>query len=209
MSKLIDVLKNNWYGGRRWLNNRSRQDVWPSLATIAVVMVAAFQLHHQGRLWWCACGEYFLWAGDTWSRHNSQHLFDPYSLTHILHGMAYYGILALIASRLPRAWRFWLAITIESLWEVIENSSYVIDRYRAVTISLDYMGNSVANSIGDIICCVLGFFLAYQLGFRKSLVFFIIAELILNFWIRDSLILNIIMLIYPIEAIKMWQIGGH
>jgi hypothetical protein len=108
----------------------------------------------------------------------------------------------------PLAWRFVIAIFIESSWEVAENTNYVINRYREATISLDYFGDSIINSLADIICCGLGFLIAYKLKFWKSLALFLLTEAILIATIRDSLIINIIMLIYPVEAIKQWQIGG-
>ena len=101
-----------------------------------------------------------------------------------------------------------IAIFIEGSWEIAENSSYIINRYREETISLDYFGDSVINSIFDIFCCGIGFVVAYNLRFWKSIVLFVATEIMLIFLIRDSLIINIIMLIYPIEAIKHWQIGG-
>ena len=102
-----------------------------------------------------------------------------------------------------------MAIFIESSWEVAENTSYVINRYREETISLDYFGDSIFNSLGDIASCAFGFWLAYKLQFVRSLVLFAATEIILLFWIRDSLIVNLIMLIYPLEAIKIWQMGGQ
>ena len=105
------------------------------------------------------------------------------------------------------AWRLALAVSIESAWEVTENSSYVIQRYREETISLDYFGDSIINSLSDIICCATGFMIGYKLRFWRSLALFLATEAILIVWIHDSLLINILMLIYPIEAIKHWQIG--
>jgi hypothetical protein len=165
----------------------------------------AIQLHHQGRRWWCACGQPFLWAGDVHSEHNSQHLFDPYSFTHVLHGVVFCGLLAWIAPRVPTAWRFVLALGLASLWEVIENSTFVIERYRSATASLGYEGDSVANSLGDILSCGVGFVLARWLGPRWSIVLFLVTEGVLLLWIRDDLLLNVIMLIYSLPEIKAWQ----
>jgi hypothetical protein len=105
-------------------------------------------------------------------------------------------------------WRLFLTVFVESFWEVAENSSYIIERYREETISLSYFGDSIINSLSDIVCCATGFAVAYQLRFWRSLVLFIATELILIIWIHDSLIINIIMLIWPIEAIRKWQMGG-
>src|SRR5207248_298465 len=136
----------------------------------------------QGRLWWCACGQPNLWSGDAWGPHNSQHLLDPYSLTHVLHGVVFCGLFAWCCPRLRPAWQLWLTVVVESLWEVVENSAAVIERYRAATAALGYQGDTVANSLGDITSCALGFVLARRLGFRRSVVVFFVTEAILLLW---------------------------
>ena len=170
-----------------------------------VLAATVYQLHRQERIWWCACGKLNLWAGDIWSSHNSQHVFDPYSFTHVLHGILFYGIIARLFSRMSFAWRLCLAIGLEAAWEVIENTPLIIQRYREATIGLGYEGDSIINSIADVLCCVIGFILARQLGFRWSVVLFVATELVLLFWVRDNLTLNVLMLICPIDAIKSWQ----
>lgn len=180
---------------------------WPCLAILAVAALSALQLRVQGRPWWCACGTQRLWAGNVWSPHNSQHLLDPYSFTHLLHGVVLCGILAWICPRLSSAWRIILALAVESAWEILENTEFVIERFRAATVSLDYLGDTVANSMGDILLCGIGFALARQLGFRRSLAVFALTELVLLLWIRDSLALNVLMLIHPFDTIKAWQTG--
>jgi hypothetical protein len=182
-----------------------RQETWPWLAIVAVLAVTVFQLRRQGRVWWCACGQPNLWCGDIHSEHCSQHFVDPYSFTHVLHGVAFCGILAWALPRVLPIWRLWLTVLIESLWELLENSQLIIQRYRAATIALGYEGDSVINSLSDILCCAAGFVLARRLGLRRSIVLFIVTELILLFWIRDNLTLNIVMLICPIDAIRTWQ----
>ncbi len=180
----------------------------PWAAILAVLIIATLQLRHQGRVWWCSCGQFFLWAGDIWSSHNSQHFLDPYTFTHVLHGFAFCWLLALCLPRVATAWRLSLAILLEALWEVIENTEFIIQRYRETTAALGYNGDSVANSVGDILICGIGFMIAQRLGFRRSLIVFALTELVLIVWIRDSLLLEILMLIYPIEAIKAWQMGA-
>lgn len=184
-----------------------RSKLWPWLATAAVFILAAVALHLQGRFWRCTCGQIYLWAGDIWSSDNSQHLLDPYSFTHILHGFVFFWLLAWGLPRLAPAWQLCLALTVEALWEVIENSEFIIQRYRETTLALGYQGDTIINSLSDILLAGLGFMLARQLGFRRSLALFVITELVLLLWIKDSLILNVIMLLYPIDAIKAWQIG--
>ena len=189
------------------LQDRWRNDLWPWLALAAVLAAAVGQLRSQGRLWWCACGHLSLWSGDIWSSHNSQHLLDPYSFTHVLHGLVLCGLLAWAFPRLPPVWRLVLALSVEALWEVVENSAFIIDRYRELTIALDYQGDTIANSLGDILSCGVGFVLAGRLGFWGSLVLFCVTELVLVLWIRDSLLLNVVMLICPMDAIQAWQMA--
>lgn len=176
---------------------------------IAALAATTYQLRAQGRLWWCSCDYLLLWSGDAWSSDNSQHLLDPYSFTHVLHGFVFCGLLALVAPRLAAVWRLTLAVCIEAVWEVVENSEFVIQRYREGTAALGYTGDTVVNSLSDIVVCGLGFALAYRLGFRRTAVVFVAVEMLLGVWIRDNLTLNILMLIYPIDAIKEWQAAGH
>jgi hypothetical protein len=179
----------------------------PLLAAAAVLTAAAFELRSQGRLWLCSCGRVGLWVGGAWSEETSQQLFDPYSLTHVLHGLAFCGLLALLAPRVEWRWRLVLAVAIEALWEVIENTDFVIRRYREATAALGYTGDTVLNSFGDVVACALGFLIARRLGWLRSLALFVATEVFLLFWIRDSLILNIILLLYPSERLRSWQAG--
>jgi len=118
-------------------------------------------------------------------------------------------LLALVAPRLTEAWRLWLAVSIEAVWEVVENSKFVIQRYREETAALGYQGDTVVNSLADILLCGLGFLLARSLGFRRTAALFVVTEVALAVWIRDNLSLNVLMLIYPIDAVKEWQAAGH
>lgn len=182
-----------------------REALLPGLSIAAIVALTAIQLHRQGRAVWCACGQLNLWAGDIWSLHNSQHVLDPYSFTHVLHGVLLCGILAWLWPRLPLVWRLTATVFLEAFWEIMENSRFIIQRYREATIGLGYEGDSIINSIADIVCCGIGFALARHLGWRRSVILFVVTELILLVWVRDNLTLNVLMLVYPIEAIKSWQ----
>ena len=177
----------------------------------AIPLVTVFVLWLMGRPWICVCGVPGLWITDTLSAHNSQHLFDPYSFTHILHGFAFCAIFSrLLPADTPTPfWRkqFGLALIFESLWEIAENSPIVILRYRSATAAFGYLGDTILNSCGDLLCCGSGFLLARALGFRRALAVFVVTELILLWWIRDNLTLNILMLLYPIEGIKTWQLA--
>lgn len=153
----------------------------------------------------CACGKMNLWAGDIWSSHNSQHVFDPYSFTHILHGVVFFWVLAWLFKQYPFSWRLTLAILLESLWEVAENAPFIIQRYREATIGLGYEGDSIINSISDVLCCAAGFALARYLGWRRSIVLFVLVEVLLAVTVRDNLSLNVLMLLCPVDAVKQWQ----
>ncbi len=122
--------------------------ILPWFAIVVVLVVAAFQLRSQGRLWWCSCDYLLLWSGDPWSSDNSQHLLDPYSFTHVLlYGFVFCGLLALTVSRLTAVWQLWIAVSIEALWEVVENSQFVIQRYREETAALGYQGDTIVKSL--------------------------------------------------------------
>jgi hypothetical protein len=183
-------------------------DKRPYLLAAAAGFLMAAALRLQGRVVWCTLGDYRIFASEAWnSGHTSQHLFDPYSLTHVLHGVLFFWLITLLVRNLSIHWRFLVATLIEAGWEIFENTTYVIEKYRANTISLDYFGDSVMNSIGDLAACSVGFWIAFMLGRLWSVAFFALIELILIVLIRDSLIINIIMLVYPVDAIKAWQAG--
>ncbi len=174
-------------------------------AIAAVTIVTAGVLLAMGRTPWCGCGSPVPWSWVVMSRHNSQHLLDPYTFTHMLHGVAFFAALRLLPAKVSVGWRAVMAAALEGAWEILENTEMVIARYRAETVSLDYVGDSVANSVADIAACLLGFWIASRLPWRWSLGLFVAVEIVLLLWIKDSLIVNVIMLIHPVEAIKRWQ----
>jgi hypothetical protein len=183
---------------------RSLTNVAAAIAAIAAVATAA--LLAEGRIWWCVCGRPTPWAG-AWDSHTSQHLFDPYSFTHVLHGVVFFWLLAWLAPRVRGDWRLVLAIGIEAAWEIAENSPFVIDRYRTATAALGYTGDTIANSMCDVLSCGLGYALARKVGARASAAVFVLVEVALLLTIRDSLLLNVVMLLFPVDAIRQWQIG--
>ena len=190
---------------RRWL--------FPVVLIVLLLPLMALALWAEGRLMFCACGTFEFWVGDTCSSRNSQQLFDPYSLTHILHGFLLFWLIALLSKTLSpatqrsfsNAWQLALAAILEALWEVFENTNFVINHYREETAALGYTGDTVVNSLGDLFCAIAGVLIACRLGWRRSLIAFLLVELILFFWIRDSLLLQVLMLIYPVNALKAWQ----
>ena len=179
-------------------------------AFVAMLAAAALTLSAFGRPWWCRVGDARPWAGDIWSRHNSQHLVDPYTVTHVLHGVAMYGILRLLLGRVVGPFgRLAFGLAIEVAWELIENTDAMIERYRATTISLDYYGDSVANSLGDVLGFTLGYLGATVVPAWASVAGFLLIDAVLLLCIRDSLLLNLLMLIHPLAAVKTWQLAGR
>jgi hypothetical protein len=175
---------------------------------IGLFMVAAAVAEFcMGRQLWGTSGTPGLWSGDIWNSHNSQFLADPYSFTHITHGVLLYGLLSLVLKKVPVPTRLLFAVGLESFWEVLENTNTVIERYRTMTISLNYYGDSIVNSMGDIVACIFGFVLASRLPSRVTVFGAIVLEILLLIWIRDNLTLNVITLIHPTRALTLWQLG--
>jgi hypothetical protein len=153
-------------------------------------------------------GQFGWWEGNIWSSENSQRLADPYSFSHIVHGMLFYAALWLVARRLPVRHRLLLALAVEAGWEILENSPLIINRYREATISLGYVGDSVLNSMSDILMMALGFVFAWRARPWVTVAAVIVMEAGCALWVRDNLTLNLIMLIRPVDAIKHWQMAG-
>ncbi len=157
----------------------------------------------------CPCGHVNFWTGpDAPPREGSQHLFDLYSPSHLIHGLIFYAVLALVARRLSVTTRLTIATLVEAGWEILENTPLVIERYRAVTVSLDYNGDSIVNSVFDMFAMLVGFALARILPVWVSVAIVIGMEVLTAVLIRDGLALNVLMLFWPSEAVLQWQQGG-
>lgn len=178
----------------------------PYFLTAAIMVIAAVVLLAMGRVPWCAC-QVDMW-GTVGTSEGSQQFFDWYTPSHLLHGIVFYAALWLVARRIDVSWRLVIAMLIEAAWEIVENTNAVIERYREVTISLDYFGDSVLNSVMDMAAMWVGWWLSMRLPVWASVAIVIGFEVLTMAIIRDGLALNIIMLLAPNEAIRSWQAGG-
>ena len=184
--------------GRQWF-----------IVAAGLVVVQAVTLRLMGQPWICDCGTVKLWHGVVASSENSQHIADWYSLSHVVHGFVFYGLLWLaLPRRVGFAARLAIAVGVEVSWELLENTDFITNRYREATISLDYFGDSVLNSVFDTLWMVAGFTLAARLPWKATAALALALELLAAWAIRDNLTLNILMLVHPTEAVRAWQAGG-
>jgi hypothetical protein len=183
-----------------------------ALLVAGIIAVALSLLWVMGRPLICTCGYVKVWHGVTASSENSQHLTDWYTFTHVNHGLLFYSVFWFVCRLLKKPFRFFpmltLAVFLESAWEVIENSNFIIDRYRQATIALDYYGDSIVNSGFDILAMMAGFLIAHFAPVLLSVTLVVLIESLLALLIHDNLLLNIIMLIYPLDTIRIWQQAG-
>ena len=177
-------------------------------ALLAVLAITGMVEFGMGRSVFGPDGQFGWWAGSIWSNENSQRVADPYSFSHIVHGMLFYAGLWLVARHWPVHYRFMLALGLEAGWEILENSPLIINRYRETTIALGYVGDSILNSLSDIVMMAIGFLFARRARPSITVAAILLMEAGCALWVRDNLTLNVIMLIHPFDAIKQWQLAG-
>ena len=180
--------------------------------TLGAILIAALTgvlEFYSGRSLFGPDGRFGWWDGDIWSSENSQRVADAYSFSHFIHGILFFGFLWWTARKLPLRRRLLIALALEAAWELLENSPFIINRYREATIALGYEGDSVLNSVSDIVMAGLGFWFASAARLAVTVVLIIVLEIGCLFWVRDNLTLNVVMLVHPVQAIKQWQAQGR
>lgn len=171
-------------------------------ATIVLLLIVSYILFWMGRPYHSETSQIHLWIGDVFSPEVSQHVFDWYSFTHIAHGLCFYAGLSFLFPSWSFGTRLLLSVGIEGSWELVENTDYVIEYYRQNTVSVDYAGDTIINSMMDIISMIAGFLWARFSPTWGSVSLFVALEVWLIYWIRDSFLLNIFMFVYPLEFIR-------
>ena len=194
MTKLVDFLKRNWIA---------------VCGLILICLAVGYIELSSGRSLLGPDGMFGWWDGNIWGNENSQRVADAYSFSHIIHGMLFYAFFWWISRKVPLKYRFIMALILEAGWEILENSPIIIDRYRAATIAQGYIGDSVLNSVSDVFMAAIGFTIARSSKVWVTVSLIVIIELGTLFWIRDNLTLNVVMLVHPVQSIKVWQSEGH
>ena len=180
-----------------------------TLSVLVIIVIQAVVLYSFGQPLFCTCGVIKLWEGVVLSIGNSQHLTDWYTFSHVIHGMLFYGLFSLLFPRSSVGVRLLCAMTLESAWEIAENTPMVIEHYRQQALAVGYSGDSIINSVSDTCSMALGFVLAYKLPIITTVCIALFLELCALYFIRDNLTLNVINLIHPFEILNSWQASIH
>jgi len=181
---------------------------WTLLIIVLALALHSIILWKMGQPFICNCGVIKFWEGEVFSSGNSQHLTDWYTFSHIIHGFLFYFILWFLFPNMPVGQRLFLAIGLEMGWEIIENTDFVINRYRDTALAQGYIGYSIINSVMDLLTMIIGFIFAWRAPIWLTLSSAIIMELFTGYYIRDGLLLNIINFIHPLDSLNNWQING-
>lgn len=185
-------------------SDHSKTRFW-LVVTLVIILVQILSQYLMGRIWICECGYVKLFEAGVNTPGNSQHLFDWYTPSHIIHGFLFYGLGWLVLRNKPLTAKLALAAFIEAVWEVLENSPLIIDRYRSATIAVGYTGDSILNSGMDMVAMIAGFLFAARMPVWLTVLIAIAFEVLTTIIIRDNLTLNVLMLVWPIEAVRTWQ----
>ncbi len=182
---------------------------WVIFWTVVIFTITGLFEYFTGRSPLGPDGKFGLWEASVWSSENSQRVADAYTFSHIIHGMLFFGLLHLVARKVPMKYKLVMALGLEAGWEILENSPLIINRYREVTIAQGYVGDSILNSLSDVVFAGIGFSIARFSKFWATIFLIILMEIGCLFWVRDNLTLNIVMLAYPSKTIQQWQSVGH
>lgn len=178
---------------------------WSAVSFTVLATLGWLAVNNQ--VWWSSANA-AIWSSEIWSRSNSQHPLDPYTLTHMMHGVLCFWITSLLAKKLPLSRQFFLAVLFACAWELLENSPLFIERFRVVTAASEYVGDALVNSMTDIAACSLGFYLASKCRYGVSIAIFCLIEIATAVWVRDNMALNVLMIVFPVDSVRSWQIGA-
>ncbi len=172
---------------------------------LSLILGQALVLHLFGQPLFCACGVFKLWEGDVFSAGNSQQLSDWYSFSHVIHGFLFYFFTWILFPKVPALQRLLLAVGLEMTWEILENTPWIINKYREQALAQGYAGDSIINSVSDLLMMLFGFVLAWRFPVWSIIVLALGFELFTGWAIHDNLTLNILNFIHHFEFISEWQ----
>lgn len=187
------------------IKNSKHPLIWYSLLSLLLVgLMGAMELW-LGRNLACPCG-IKLWHSVISNYGNSQHLFDWYSMVHVLHGLAYYWLVTLFdrKNKLSIIQKFVIAVFLSCAFEVIENTKWIIAAYRSHYSTFHYTGDSVVNSIGDVISVSIGFWVTTKAKLWMSITFFCVDVILIVYALNTVITSNTIIILDKIQHMKFW-----